>query len=172
MGGSDTAFSFLHTCGRIQVNKSQNSMPEFLQTNWFQLLQSIFLFTGFIIAAVALRNDLRARRMQNLLKIKEHYNSIWSQLFSFPELNRVQADEVDLAEKALTEKERFFVLMAIQHLFAAYEATRTKQIRPFQGMEKDIRRFFSRPIPKLIWNEEKRFQNPDFVEFVERQIWN
>jgi hypothetical protein len=35
------------------------------------------------------------------------------------------------------------------------------------GLAADVREFFSRPIPRLIWNEIKRYQEADFVVFVE-----
>ncbi len=35
------------------------------------------------------------------------------------------------------------------------------------GMRDDVRTFFSFPIPRLVWNRVKSFQDPDFVAFVD-----
>jgi hypothetical protein len=34
----------------------------------------------------------------------------------------------------------------------------------------NIQRFFSKPIPKLIWERNKIFHDSDFVEFIERHL--
>jgi len=35
------------------------------------------------------------------------------------------------------------------------------------GLKKDVREFFSLPIPRAVWNEMKSYQDSDFVRFVE-----
>lgn len=39
-----------------------------------------------------------------------------------------------------------------------------------EGMQKDIKAFFSLPIPKAVWEQVKPFQDEDFVEFVENSL--
>jgi hypothetical protein len=39
-----------------------------------------------------------------------------------------------------------------------------------EGLERDIRFFFSLPIPKTVWNKFKVFQNDWFVRFIDQQI--
>jgi hypothetical protein len=37
-------------------------------------------------------------------------------------------------------------------------------------MERNIRAFFAIPVPRLIWQELREYQDPDFVAFVETEM--
>ncbi len=75
--------------------------------------------------------------------------------------------EVDLELEPITESERLLVRLLVSHLNATYEAVKNSNIRRMNGIDDDIKKFFSAPIPRAVWDELRLFQNSDFVAFVE-----
>ncbi|MEM6269147.1 MAG: hypothetical protein AAF998_06890 [Bacteroidota bacterium] len=145
-------------------------MIDYLKTEWFTVLQSVLLISGFIVAAFSFRHDAKARKVQNLLAIVRNHREIWGLYTDSDALKRIRSNAVSLSTQPITDQERFFILSAVLHLFTAHQAERMGQIKPFAGMDKDIRRFFSRPIAKKVWKEIKPFQNPDFVAYIDQQL--
>lgn len=138
-----------------------------LKGEWFSLLQSVGIVTGFLFTAHTIRQDTKERRIQNMLTITTSHREIWSLLFNKPELARILQTDVDPAESGVTVEEELLVQFLILHLNASFKTRRNGLEFDDDGLTEDIRSFFSRPIPRFVWNRSKRFQSPDFVEFVE-----
>lgn len=105
-----------------------------------------------------------------MLTLTASHREIWSVLFSKPELARILRRDVDLAESAVTVEEELLVQFLILHLNATFKTRLNGMEFDDDGLAQDIRGFFSRPIPRFVWNRSKRFQSPDFVEFVEASL--
>jgi hypothetical protein len=73
----------------------------------------------------------------------------------------------DLDENPITDAERLFVLFLILHLASSFEATKHGMYFAEHGLRTDVREFFSMPIPLSVWKSVKKYQQPDFVAFVE-----
>ena len=84
-----------------------------------------------------------------------------------PSLARVLNPQVNLASYPVTPEERIFVTFLILHLHNSFQAERFKMFHAPAGIATDIAEFFRLPIPSGVWEEVKKFQDPDFVEFVE-----
>lgn len=139
--------------------------------NWFQLLQSIFIVAGFAITALSFRSDIRSRKVSVLLRLIENYRDTWHGFMAKPELSRVLEDEVDLKKAPIKDDERCLATaQLIIHLSSVFVAQKMRQIPPIEGMERDVRSFFSKPIPEAIWKEIRDFQNADFVAYVEKVV--
>ena len=56
---------------------------------------------------------------------------------------------------------------AILHLSDIHRAIDDDTIKPLDGAERDVKHFFEKPVPKTVWREQLRFQDLDFIAFVE-----
>lgn len=141
---------------------------EWLLDTGFTLLQSVGIIGSLWYAARSFRMDARVRRVGNLLEIINHHRQVWSELYTRPEIARVLDPHPDLEKTPVTPEEELFATQVILHLSGVFEATREGLIRPFDGAERDIRNFFSNPIPLEVWCKKRAFQNLDFVEYLEQ----
>lgn len=137
---------------------------------WFDLVQSIFIVVGFVMAAISLRQDIRSRKVQNLFEIGRSHREIWQVIFSNPKLERILQPNPNLQDQPISPQERRLVLQIIFHLQSVFEAHRARQILPINGLEEDIEQFFSYPIPKTIWERHTKFQNEQFTSYVNHII--
>ncbi len=134
------------------------------------LLESVGIIGGLIFTGVALHRDSRARRIQNLLTLTQHHRELWRKAEESPELLRIFDRDRQVQTTPVTERERLFVRSLIMHLSAVFRAARLDEILRINGVEQDVRSFFSSPVPADVWRDVKRFQEDDFVRFVEKAL--
>ncbi len=137
------------------------------EAHWFTLLQSAGIIGSLIFTAISLRIDAKVRRIGNLINLTEQHRGIWTQTYRRPELVRVLDSKVDLRSKPVTEAEELFVNLLILHLSSVFRAMQEGMFVSPEGLRLDIRRFFSRPIPRAVWEKMKSVHNRDLVRFVE-----
>ncbi len=77
---------------------------------------------------------------------------------------------VDLLRYPVTESERLFVRFLILHLATSFEAGRRKMFFAEEALKKDMREFFSLPIPLDVWSGARVYQQMDFRDFVDATI--
>ena|SRR6266404_5789917 len=135
--------------------------------NWFVSLQSFGIIGSLLFTAAAFRTDAKARRISNLITITDHHREIWTQLLNRPGLSRVLKAVVDFRREPLTQEEELFVNLLILHLNAAYHALSGGMLVKPEQLQKDIRSFFSLPIPRAVWRKSRTFQDENFATFVE-----
>ncbi len=143
-------------------------MPRQRITADSSVLSVVGIVASLLFTAVSLRSETQTRRIGNLLALTQNHRELWMALFSNPGLARVPDGSADLSARAITLDERFYVIMAIQHLHSAYQAMETGLVIKPEGVGEDIRTFFSLPIPRAIWKEVCDLQNENFVAFVDR----
>jgi hypothetical protein len=136
--------------------------------HWFDLLQTVGIVGGLLFTAYTTRKDDGSRKIANLIAIKQQYREIWKELYDRPQLARVLEKRVDLKAQPTSLQEWLFVKLLILHLDTVYHAMKADMFVSLEGLQKDIKEFFSSPIPWTIWEKLKPFQDEDFVEFVER----
>ena len=136
--------------------------------NWISVLHAVGIISGFIFTALALRKDAKSRQIANLLTITSNHRQIWREFYLRPDLVRVQDPSADPTKKGLTPAEEEFVNFVILHLSSVYYATRDELVIKLDGLMMDVGSFFSLPIPRAHWEKTKKFQNSDFVDFVEK----
>lgn len=139
-----------------------------LRDNWFELLQSLGIITGFFFASYSSWEEAKQRRVANRLEITKQHREIWSTLYSRPDLTRVIDSAADLAAQPVTHEEQLFVRSLILHLAAAFRASRAGMFKLPDELKTDIAIFFSHPVPRAVWEVTKHLQNADFVWFVEQ----
>lgn len=141
-----------------------------LAENWFDFIQSVGIIAGLLLAAATFNQDTRERKTANLIEVTKQHRDIWTELYRRPELRRVLHLELDLRESPPTWDEELFVGLLILHLNGAFHAMRNGVfVRP-EGLQKDVQRFFSRPLARAVWDKVKAFQDLEFVSFVELSL--
>jgi len=138
-----------------------------IEANWFEIIQTAGIIGGQVFAAYVFGRDAEARRISNLIALKQENREIWQQAYNRPQLFRVLQKDVDLDEKPVTNDEWLFVKTLILHLDSVHRANKARMFITLEGLALDIKEFFSSPIPKAIWEKIKPFQDKEFLGFVE-----
>ena len=135
-----------------------------IMTVW---LEPVGIIAGLFFSGVSLRNDTRARRIENHIKISNGYREIWSTQVADPKLDRILVTSLDLVESPISQAEARLVRFIFQNILLAFEARQAGQLGDIGNLEKDVAEFISKPIPKAVWQEIARFQPETFRKFVE-----
>ena len=133
----------------------------------FDLLEAVGIIGSLTFAGAAFRRDHRSRRIENLLNLTQNHREIWKELLRDQRLKRILDAGVDPVAEPITREEDIFVNLVVQHLNFVFYAIRDELTIDPTGLRRDVRQFFSLPIPKRVWGGLKELQNRDFVEFVE-----
>ena len=141
-----------------------------LRDNWFTLFQSLGIIGGLFFTGVALLIDAKVRRVGNLFAVTKQHREIWTALYSRPDLKRVVDEAANLTTQPITDEEELFVNLLILHLASNDHAAKAGMFMLPGELQADITAFFSRPIPRAVWERTKKFQDHDFVSFVEDRI--
>ena len=141
-----------------------------LTQNWFNLFSSAGSIGGFWFTAVSLRSETKTRRVANLLTITANHREVWKEFFGKPELARVIAVSADVSKQPVTPEEEFFVNMIISHTSSVYEAIKDELLIKQEGLRRDVKSFYSLPVPNAVWQRTKLLQNQDFAAFIESAL--
>lgn len=136
-------------------------------TNWFDVLQTIAIVTGFFFTGFSFIYEARVRRVDTLIKINERHFRAWNQLFDNAELKRVLDPDPDFSAKPISVEEQFFTKFLFLNLYASYRAIRAGMLKRPKGLSDDIADFVKLPIPSQVWSDLQPFFDDDFVRFVD-----
>ena len=145
-------------------------MTQWLTENWFNLFSSAGIIGGLWFTAVSLHSETKTRRVANLLTITANYREVWKEFFRSPELARVIDPAANVAKQPVTPAEEFFMNLVISHTSSTYEALKDELLTKQEGLRRDVRSFFSLPIPNAVWQRTKLLQNHDFAAFIESSL--
>jgi hypothetical protein len=138
-----------------------------IATHWFDLIQTVGIVGSLLFAAYTTHKDETARRIANSIAINDQYRNIWKEIYEHPTLARVLEKGTDLEQKPVSIEEERFVMTLILHLGTAFRAIKHGEFVPLEGLRKDVKHFFSLPIPKAVWEKIKPLQDNNFTSFVE-----
>jgi hypothetical protein len=141
--------------------------PRWIADNWVTLLNALGVVGGLFLTASALRSATKTQRISNLLALTSNHREVWREFFHNPKLARVLDRFADLSRKPVSAGEQEFVNMVVLHLSSVYESLKDELLVRQDGLRRDVRSFFSLPIPHAVWEKSKVFQNEDFVAFVD-----
>lgn len=131
------------------------------------LLQNIGIIAGLFFSAASFRLSTEAHRISQVHGITSSHRELWSQLIDNPPLARVLHMSPDLETTPITAAEERFVTLLILHLRGVYQTMALEPVVSREELESDIHSFFALPIPGIVWQRVKKFQDSGFVEFVE-----
>ena len=138
-----------------------------LANNSFNLLSAVGVIGSLLFTAISLRSATQTQRIANLLSITANHREVWKVFLNHRELVRVRDASADMAEQPITQAERVFVNMVIQHINSVYYAMSDQLVVKVEGLRRDVAQFFSLPIPREVWERIQVLQNDDFVAVVE-----
>lgn len=133
----------------------------------FDLFSAAGIIAGLAFTTASYREDTRSRRLSNLVRLTEQHRDIWEETQNNPKLARIRDPQADLYTKPVTPEETQFVMLLMFHLHCWYRAIHEGEVRVLEGLEKDIRTFLTRPVPRHVWNERKVYFDSDFRHFVD-----
>jgi hypothetical protein len=150
---------------------------EWISQNWFEFGTVLCGICGLWFSAFAIhqntkaqREETKARKTSNLLAITANHREIWKEIFYRPELSRVLDDSANVTKRPVTPTERFFVNMVVSNTNTMYEALKDELVREQEGLRRDVKEFFSLPVPNAVWIKTKLLQNQDFAAFIESSL--
>jgi hypothetical protein len=138
-----------------------------LAQNWFYFLSAVGIIGGLLFTAISLRSETKTRRIANLLTLTHNQRELLEVFYQNLELSRILDASADIVSLPVNRGEKIYTSTLIQHLSSAYRAMQSDLTVKPEGLRRDVREFFELPIPKIVWNEIKKFQDGDFVQFVE-----
>jgi hypothetical protein len=133
----------------------------------FDLISALGIIAGLAFTTASFREDVRSRRLSNLVTLTQQHRDIWEESQSNPNLARVRDLNADLYTKPVTPDEAQFVMLLMFHLYCWYRAILEGEVSVLEGLEQDVRSFFTRPISRYVWSERKSFFDTDFRNFVD-----
>jgi len=157
----------LRVCGWVRYNGRTMGFINWIAEHWFDGIQTVGIVGGLLLAGYTSWKDEQARKISNSIAINEQHHRTWSELNERPKLKRIHARQVDLENEPISAEEELFVTQLILNLSIAFRAMKHGELARFEGLQWDVKSFFSLPIPKAVWMSVKAFQDRDFVSFVE-----
>jgi len=138
--------------------------------NWFELASTIGIIGGLVglwLTFKAIRDETKARRVGNLLTLTSNHQELLKVFYQGVPLDRVFDTAVDISSQPINLGEEMYVNALIQHLFSVYRAMQDDLTAKPQQLQRDIQDVFTLPIPKMVWEKLKPFQDGDFIAFIE-----
>jgi hypothetical protein len=150
---------------------------EWTSQNFFNLFSAIGIIGSLWFASITLRkqtkamkDEAEARRSANLLTITANHRELWKVPPLYPALARVIEPMADVVKRPPTAAEEFFMSMAISHASSTYETLKHELLPEQEGLRRDVRSFYSLPVPNAVWQGTKLLQNQDFAAFIESSL--
>lgn len=140
----------------------------FLDTHWFDLIQTIGIVVGLFFTGLSLRRDHTGRKLANLLALKEEHRELWNAVRENGELSRILKPDADLLARPMTSAEEVFLRQVIVHTAVSYELIRNGTPLDMEAFRNDVAEFFNLPLPREVWKTVRASQQKEFRTFLER----
>jgi hypothetical protein len=153
-------------------------MGQWFAENWLNLSTALAIMGSWWSSIFALRkqtkameSDAKSRRVANQIALTANYCEIKKVFLRYPELlSRVTDPTADVAKQPVTPAEEAYVNMVMSQTNSVYEALKDDLLTKQDGARRDVKDFFTLPIPKAVWQKAKPLQNHDFVAFIDSSL--
>lgn len=135
--------------------------------NFADLLGYLGIIAGLIFNGFSIRSETKERRISNMLTMVQNHREIWSDYYKQPGLLRILNEAADVLVTPVTKAEEAFVTTVIQHIYGVFQSVKAGLTVKPEKMCCDICNLLSMPVVNAVWKKVKRFQDGDFVIFVE-----
>ncbi len=140
-----------------------------IEANWLQVLQGMGITGGLIFTGCSLRLNLRIQRAQTLINITQQHRTLWLKALDVPSLQRI-LDPTPLKRRKVTFEERLFVNLLILHIMSIRVAVKQGVFDLPAGTDADLQELFSLPVPRKVWDDTRRFRDPETIRYIESLI--
>ncbi|KKR13591.1 MAG: hypothetical protein UT42_C0044G0010 [Candidatus Falkowbacteria bacterium GW2011_GWA2_39_24] len=96
---------------------------EWIQNNWFNVLQSIGIIASVLFTAYVVRVSNKSKKVENLLLLNQYHREIWLYYLDNPHLSSIFKKDIP-EDYNPTDIENRFVSIIILHLNTAFLATK------------------------------------------------
>lgn len=128
------------------------------------LVSSTALFLNFYSTL----RSIKSQKISNYQEIIKSHRDLWKLSLDKPDIySRVFEIQVDLVKNPITYQERLFTRLLFLHMSSAYSFARYSHMLAIEKLELDFAGVLTNPIPRIIWYENRRYQNVNFMKFVE-----
>lgn len=141
-----------------------------LEGNWFSVIQTLGIISGFGLAVITLRRESRSRQIGDYLTMIQQHRELWSEVHRRPELSRILEVEVDLVAAPVTVTEQEFLNLVIDHFYTGWLLATRAVILRLDVLKADAREFFRLPLPLRMWEMTRARRDPAFVRFIEKAL--
>ena len=148
-------------------------ISEWVLENWLNIITAVSSIGGLWFAGFAIHKDAKvrkdetkARKGANQLTITANHRELWKVPLLYPALTRVVDPLADVEKHPVTPEEEFFMSMVISHTSSTFVVLNDELLTAQEGLRRDVRSFFSLPVPNAVWLKTKRLQNQDFAAFI------
>lgn len=139
-----------------------SGIPSWVKENWFTVVQTVGIIGGLWFTSATFRST-------NLLTLAEQHRALWRDALERPGLRRVFLEKVERVEPVTIEEEEFLNLVIV-HFETGWQMAAPGTILTKEILARDVRGFFSKPIPNAVWEKTKGTRNPQFVAFIDRAL--
>jgi hypothetical protein len=146
-------------------------IASWFKAEWFSLVQTAGVVGGLIFTGVTISRDAKAKEAANLLAFAERHRLLWSELLERPELQRIFSETADLSESPITQAEEVFLNLAFVQYEAGWRMAKNVDRNDLKPLKADVRKFFTLPLQRVVWDKTKGSRNPKFVRFVEKALF-
>ncbi|MGD0816318.1 MAG: hypothetical protein ABSA83_22220 [Verrucomicrobiota bacterium] len=140
-----------------------------LQSNWVAVVGMVCGIGSLWYTGAYFRKDSQNHQLTNLVTITDRRDALWQKAQDNPKLKRVLQVDADLSEPP-TAAECEFLIAVIIHFQLGWRVARATDKGELGPPSRDAADFFTRPLPRVVWEKTKTFRNPKFVRFVERAM--
>jgi len=134
------------------------------------IIQSAGIIVTFAMSALIFRRDLKSRKIESYISLVQYHRDLWKMTLDNPALKRIREDSPCGENINLSYEERTFLTFLFLHITCSYELYKFNQIIKIEQLKFDISELFTMPLVKLFWNENKKFYNNDFSQFIDSCI--
>lgn len=154
----------------LKGNDKHSTLWERNKDLWNFIVQTLGVggaLIGVFLIWHQMQLSVKIQKVTNLHNLKEAHRSIWSLMMGKAELQRLMDEKACPKPSEITLEERIFVGFVILQLQTCYRFSQESLLINIGKLTDDVNSFFSLPVPRIVWDEKKRFHDPDFVNFVE-----
>jgi hypothetical protein len=141
-----------------------------VQGNWSSFVGAVGIIGSLLFTAAYFREDCRNRLVTNLMAIEDRHRQFWSLAQQRKDLKRIFSHETGALEKPLTNEEDIFMRRVILHFETGWRLEKVLNRGEMSLLFRDVRDFFALPLPRAAWEKYKKFNNREFVRFMERAL--
>jgi hypothetical protein len=141
-----------------------------IQGHWSSLVGAVGIIGSLLFTAAHFREDCKNRLVTNLLAIEGRHREFWSVAQQRKDLKRIFSHESDALEQPLTSEEDIFMRRVILHFETGWRLEKVLNRGEMSLLHRDAHDFFALPLPRATWEKYKKFNNREFVRFMERAL--
>lgn len=137
------------------------------EENWFSLIQTIGILSGFLLAARSLTLDRGIRKTEILIQLTESHREIWEGFLDKADLEATLEPYRKIDSHPVSFSEKRFVTSVLLHIAMVHRASQHDVFQPWEGLKRDIREFLSLPVPGEVFKSLRPYQEAEFLAFID-----